>query len=364
MISALLYSRVFLYVVIVITLVVAHKLSNKNYDMIRRGENNFLPALVITLILAIWIGQRPMSSVFGDSVYYRHTFNLLRADLISKESATDWMWLLFTAFCSKIMSVSEYFTVVSLGYFGFTLLACRLLIKNNVLAALLFMIGSFSFYSYGVNGIRNGLACSLVLVIIALMTSGKKNLILSLFLSFVAINIHKSTVLPLASLFASVYFVKTFKWAYSFWVLSIIISLLAGNAIGPFFAGLGLDDRLSYLTSQTADKFSHTGFRFDFLIYSMMPIVLGYYVVIKRGISDKTYLILLNTYTLANAFWVMVIRANFSNRFAYLSWFMFPIVLAYPLLKLDIWGDLQGKRASQIMLAQVGFTWFMETIFY
>ena len=95
----------------------------------------------------------------------------------------------------------------------------------------------------------------------------------------------------------------------------------------------------------------------------MMPILLGYYVVIKRGISDKVYLILLNTYTISNAFWVMIIRANFSNRFAYLSWFMLPIVLAYPLFKFDIWGDSQGKRASQIMLAHVGFTWFMAVVY-
>ena len=95
----------------------------------------------------------------------------------------------------------------------------------------------------------------------------------------------------------------------------------------------------------------------------MMPILLGYYVVIKRGISNRTYLILLNTYTLANAFWVMVIRANFSNRFAYLSWFMFPIVLAYPLFKFNIWGIHQGKKASMIMLAHVAFTWFMAFVY-
>lgn len=127
------------------------------------------------------------------------------------------------------------------------------------------------------------------------------------------------------------------------------------------FAGLGFDDRLSYLTDYDIGMFSHTGFRWDFLLYSMMPIVLGYYVVIKRGIQDRTYTILLNTYTLANAFWVMVIRANYSNRFAYLSWFMYPIVLAYPLLRLDVWGDMQGKRLKQIMLAHIGFTWFMAT---
>jgi len=129
---------------------------------------------------------------------------------------------------------------------------------------------------------------------------------------------------------------------------------------------LGFDDRLHhYIANDTqAHQFSHTGFRFDFLIYSMMPIILGYYIIYKRGIRDKTYELLLNTYTLSNAFWVMVIRAPFSNRFAYLSWFMYPIVLAYPLFRVNIWGCQQGKILVQIMFAQIFFTWFMDVIYY
>jgi hypothetical protein len=364
MIPAILYSTVFLYAVIIMTVIVAVKLSNQNYQMIRRGDNNSQIALIITFIFALWLGRRPLHSVFGDSYYYGHTFNLMKVYGIDGSSRVDdWLWNSLSYFCSQIMDVSAYFTIVSIGYFGFTFLACRILVKNNVLAALLFMFGAFSFYSYGTNGIRNGLACSIVLFAIALYSSYRKGFIITLILSFIAVNIHKSAILPLTSLFVSIYIIKSFKGAYTFWILSIIISLIAGSFFNSFFAGLGFDDRLSYLTDQTHDKFSYTGFRWDFLIYSMMPILLGYYVVIKRGISDKVYLILLNTYTISNAFWVMIIRANFSNRFAYLSWFMLPIVLAYPLFKFDIWGDSQGKRASQIMLAHVGFTWFMAVVY-
>lgn len=261
------------------------------------------------------------------------------------------------------MDVSSYLTIVVIGYFGFTFLACKLLVGNNVLAALLFMFGAFSFFSYATNGIRNGLACSIVLFAIALYSKSRKWGIIALILSVAALNIHKSTIIPLASLIISVYFIKSFKYAYSFWIASIIISLFAGGFLTSFFAGLGFDDRLSYLTTAASGKFSRTGFRWDFLIYSMMPIVLGYYIVIKKGITDKTYMILLNTYTIANAVWVMVIRANYSNRLAYLSWFMYPLVLAYPLFKLDIWGESQGKVASRIMLAHIGFTWLMLTFF-
>ena len=321
-------------------------------------------ALFLCVAFSLWLGQRPPTYEFGDTGNYAYVFNMLKQGVFGREQWTsDVLWNFFTSRSAHIMGVSSYLTIIAVGYFGFTFLTCKLLIKNNVLAAILFMFGAFSFYSYATNGIRNGLACSVVLFAIALYISSKKWSLISLLLAFVALNIHKSTIVPLASCMVSIFFIKSFKQAYSFWIVSIIISLVAGEFFSTFLVGLGFDDRLSYLTTVTSNKFSRTGFRWDFLIYSMMPILLGYYVVIKRGIKDKTYLLLLNTYTIANAIWVMVIRANYSNRLAYLSWFMYPLVLAYPLFKLDIWGDSQGKIARSIMLAQVGFTWFMVTFF-
>lgn len=365
MISPLLYQSIFLYAVIIMTLIVASKLSNQSYQSIRKGNNNISSAAIIWIVFALWIGFRPMHPIFGDSVFYSHTYHLMQQHLLNNiGEGSDWLWELFGSLCSQIMDVSFYFTIVAIGYFGFTLLSCKILVNNNVLAGYLFMLGSISCFSYATNGIRNGFACSLVLVAISIVALSKKNLVITILLALIASNIHKSTLLPIACLFASLYFVKSFKWAYTFWILSIIISLVAGGFVTSIFAGLGFDDRLTYLTSEGDGQYTKTYFRWDFLVYSMMPIILGYYVVIKRGVQDRAYLILLNTYTLANAFWVMIIRANYSNRFAYLSWFMYPLVLAYPLFKLDIWGQYQGKNASKIMLAHVGFTWIMQVIYW
>ena len=38
-------------------------------------------------------------------------------------------------------------------------------------------------------------------------------------------------------------------------------------------------------------------------------------------------------YLTANAFWILVIRSSFSNRFAYLSWFLMAIIIFYPFFK-------------------------------
>ena len=154
-----------------------------------------------------------------------------------------------------------------------------------------------------------------------------------------------------------------------------------------FFAGLGFDDRMATYgnsTDQYADSFSSTGFRWDFLAYSAMPVWLTWYVTKKAEkersmygdtieeaetnitgagrIADahsmRVFNILATTYILANSFWVMVIKAAFSNRFAYLSWFLYPVVLAYAVIRLHIWPD-QDRKAGLILLLHAGFTIIM-----
>lgn len=349
------------------TILSASKLSPQSYTMIKRGDNNLVLTLLITIVYAIFLGMRPLSSrYFCDTVNYAQSYYFYQVGINTYTGEGDWVFDKLMAVCSPIMDVSYFFTIIAIGYFFFTLWACMRFCSNNVFIVMLFMMGALSFFTYGTNGIRNGLACSGVLLFLSFLGGTKKDKIIAALIAILIIGTHKSTSLPILMAVISLIFVKNFRNAYIFWILSILISLVAGNSVASTFASLGFDDRLStYInTSAREDMFSHTGFRFDFLIYSMMPIVLGYYIIIKRGIRNRTYEFLLNTYTLSNAFWIMVIRANFSNRFAYLSWFMYALVLAYPLLKLNIWGDVQGKRVSQIMLAHIGFTWFMSTFYW
>lgn len=364
MIPASLYHPIFIYLVIAFTIISCVKVRRLGYIGIIRGNDNFIGACLLCLALALFIGGRPISGrYFGDTFNYAYDFKMMEINPDIPDYDGEWIWTLVMYWCSRVMDVSQYFTIIDLGYFGLTLWACKRLTPNNVLISMLFCMGAFSFFSYGTNGIRNGLACSLILLFLSYLTGSKKDKIIAALIAFVAFNIHHSTGLPILMSVVSLFFIRSFKSAFTFWILSILISLVAGGIVSSFFASLGFDDRVSYLQAEMSDTFSHTGFRWDFLIYSMMPIILGYYIIYKRGSRNVAYEFLLNTYTLSNAFWVMVIRANYSNRFAYLSWFMYPIVLAYPLLKLDIWKEQQGKRLSQIMLAHIGFTWFMSTIY-
>ena len=180
--------------------------------------------------------------------------------------------------------------------------------------------------------------------------------------------IHRSTALPSAAAIASLYFVKDTKTAIRFWIASIAISLVAGPLVERLFAALGFDDRMSNYASinqeeGAMDQFSQSGFRWDFLFYSSGAVAMVWYVTRYRKFKDSVYTIFANSYILCNAFWIMVIRSAFSNRFAYLSWFLYPVVMAYPLLRMNLWKD-QDRRTALIFFLYSGFTLFMFFIFY
>lgn len=316
---------------------------------------------ILSFIIILFIGLRPISAVFSDMQGYAAMYENLNM-IESKESG---LWLL-AELCKDLgFNANLWFLVVCAAYYGFTLQSTKLLSPNNWDYLFITFLMAFSTFAYATNGIRNGLGlASLTLGIAIYLTKKGKDRYWSILFFLYAFMTHKSCILPLVCFFAAYYLVN-FKKAFYFWLFSILVSLTVDNAVSNIFFGLGFDDRLEgYLTDVNYEGFSHAGFRWDFLLYSVMPIWLGYYVVIKKGIRDRIYEVLISTYVLANAFWVMVIRAQFSDRFAYLSWFMYAIVVAYPLFSIDIWGDRQGNIARKILYIHLLFTLFMNLIYY
>lgn len=344
---------------------------DKSILYLRGNSSNMslILSCLFAILLSLFIGLRPISGrYFVDMAMYAHSYNNIIRDYSSINLSEEWLWVNIAFFCKDIgLSDKEYFVVCEFLYIIPMLLACIILTPKHVWISFLLVLASFSFYAYSVNGIRNGVGCSISLLAIAMLTKGKYYKIVAIILMFAAYNTHHSTALPCMSALIALFILKNPKYAIAFWGVSIIISLVVGNAIGDIFANLGFDDRTHYFEDASLiegeSQFSSTGFRFDFLIYSAMPVLMVWYLTIKRNFNDIAYNIIANTYILANAFWIMVIRAEFSNRFAYLSWFMYPIVIAYPLLRMNIW-DGQDRKAALIIAAYSGFTLFMHFIYY
>ena len=364
------YQPIFVYTILFFTILLSYSISKKNNAALLIGNSSSLThAKVLAFVMILFIGTRPNSGIyFGDmgtynGIYYR----TLSMPLSAIEYKGDWGFLMLIKLFGILKLDYLWFCVfIDLIYIGVALLAFKRLSRNHSYILLIGFMSAFSFFSYGTNGVRNGIACSIIILALTYLTGTKKERIFALLLCLIAYTIHHSTALPGLMMFVSYYFIRGPKWCIFFWILSIVISLTAGSYMESLFAGLGFDEKLTnYIRgntdSETMGQFSQTGFRWDFLLYSSMPIILGWYIVMRRKITDRQYIVLLNTYILSNAFWIMVIRASFSNRFAYLSWFMYAIVLIYPLIKIPIY-NRQGTVLANILLAHVMFTVIMSIL--
>jgi hypothetical protein len=363
--SAALYQPVYLIALAVLCLTFGLRYaSSRGYELQEEGSSMLLP-IVIGTVLIFWLGNRPLSGYyFGDTSTYALSYIGNDGGSVNADWSREWVWALLVSSCRTAgLSVSWFFTVVEAGYVVVALWAVKRMMPDNTLLGTLFVISSLSYYSYGINGIRNGLACHIIILGISFLADRKYMLCAVLFLT--ALGIHRSTMLPIAASVAGAFFLKSPKYAVYAWMTSIFVSLLAGGVVTSFFASLGLDDRMnSYIdTSNDMSGFSKTGFRWDFLLYSAMPVLMIWYICVKRQVSDTWYDLIATVYCLSNAFWIMVIRSSFSNRFAYLSWFIYPIVIAYPLANLEVWDD-QDKKIGAILLTYCGFTVFMQAVYW
>lgn len=347
-----------------------------NGRLLRGSDASVANTWLLASALTLFFGTRPIHFVFGDMVMYRRGFydkySYGLTDNLSKHSEPLWNWLQDLAH-SLIPGASLYaqYTlfcfIVCAAYVLFQAWACVRIRRKSAYVLFLFLVANFGFYAYCVNGMRNGMACAMLLVAISYMTPQFADKVKAAVLCLLAFLIHNSVIIPIVALIGAYYVLKDIRKCIYVWLASIVVSLVAGGFVENLFISLGFGDRMAgYLTNVNATIASElgaaaigtikVGFRWDFLLYSAAPIVLGWYVVCKKRISDRKYELLLNTYILANCVWVMLIRAFFSNRFAYLSWFMYGVVLAYPFLRFKIFKH-QGMVLAAVLVGNLLFTW-------
>ncbi|NJX15161.1 EpsG family protein [Tamlana crocina] len=316
---------------------------------------NRIGSPLLLIVLLLYIGFRPINGIFIDMTTYAHIFHRYLSG--AYEITSDHGFSYFLLFCTKVMTLEGFFFLCACIYIIPLYVASKNWFPNHYFFAFLLFIVSYSFWTYGVNGIRNGMATSLYVLAISYHMKNFKKMVIFFVLAY---SFHTSMLLPIMAFVCTKYVPDTKKY-YFFYILAIALSVTMGGVWENLFAQLGFaDERFSaYLTTDaSSSKFSSTGFRYDFLLYSAAPIILSGFYKYKSGYQSLIYDRLLHTYIVANAFWVMIIRANFSNRFAYLSWFLMAIIVIYPLLDKNIWKN-QFKKIGIITLLYYAFTYLM-----
>jgi len=367
MFSAELYPLIFRNVVLVIVLLKCISLlTNSGYN---DNITDKIKALLLCFVIIVFSGSRPIDGSIGDTRMYAHSYNLCVNGVNMDGNSGEWLWSWIITICVDVgLSVNAWFTVIAFLYVGLLFLVSIRITRNSSYLIILFFISAFVFYSGAVNGLRIGLATSIFTLALTYISSCHlTRKIFAILLFIAAFFTHKSIVLPVFCLFCSIFFFKNIKYPVVFWFFSIVLLLLFGNFCASVLDSLGLfsfDERMeNYLIGNRdgVTDYDKGGFRWDFLLFSSTPIVFGWYITVKRKITDKFYIVILNTYILANAFWILVMYAKFSNRFASLSWFLFPLLFAYPLVNFKLWKN-QNEKIALILFFYMFFTYFMWLI--
>lgn len=359
MIPAHLYQYTYLFVITVVSILCV--LYYKSVDDLREKKSIF-PAVLLLIFMIFFIGTRPISDVFVDMADYARIMEMRQGD----EFEFDWnaeniIYDNFQAFwCSKKLPLGWYFFIFSVIYFSCIFIATRKLFRLNTLLVFLIYLGAFSTFSFGTNGVKAGAAASLFLVAVAY----RKKIYISIPFLLLSLGFHHSMTLPIGA-YIIAYLFKDRRCYLAFWIICLILAAFHVTYFQELLAGYTDERGASYLEIVDPEKkeiTGATGFRLDFILYSAVPIFLGYYLSVKKELESKTFDFLWCLYVLGNGVWLLCTYASFTNRIAYLSWCIYPFVLAYPFVNFA-WSDRQEVYLKRCVFMHLGFTIFMTTIY-
>lgn len=362
MFSASSYQTIYLILVLLLSFIVCRDYnSSRTRRDIKVNNSRRVGELVFVLLLSLFIGLRPVSSVFVDMVNYSEYYDAFSTTLFEFDWHTDNIIFdnLFTLFAALGINKELFFLLISLIYFICMYAACKRLFHKEGFLVFVVCLAAFSTFSYGVNGIKAGAAASIFLLAIAYYD----RVIPSLILAIISYGFHHSMQVPVVAWVIVLLFHDSRVFLF-LWFVCLILSALHFTFFQELFASLTDETGSAYLSNtDSQNSFTLSGFRPDFILYSAVPIIVGAYVFLKQKVVSKEYNLILSFYLLTNSVWLLCMYAEFTNRIAYLSWFVYPVVLIYPFVTF-----YRGKRAMQTMefviYAHLLFTMFMVFIYY
>lgn len=343
------YNDIYTYITLIAILFFSYHIYRQKDEMPTYSKRI---GLLIVLCLTLYFGTFPYSLYGGDRFYYVNSF--INGGV---KANTEGVWYVYTQALSPVLNVTAWLILTAFLYcLGFWTYSKRIH-PENVVVMMLGFLGFLFFKAYAVNTMRAGLAASCIFYA---LTWRERKIWVHFLILLCAVNIHFSMALPALALVLTNYF-KSSKSYFYLWLLCVPLSYVAGDFFQVFFEPYLHDFSFGKTTGYLLEENSQydRGFRWDFLFYSMIPVFMAYYYIYKKGVKDVFYESIFNSYLFTNSFWILVIRAGFSDRMAYLSWMFIPILLLYPALKYDIW-DNQSKKIAYILLGQELFTFALS----
>ena len=352
MIPAFLYSYIFSFLIVILTFVF---ISNRRdvYEVEPVG-----PSLILCLFLAIWIGLRPHSPVVGDTINYALFWHRQMWDGFNPEAENFIFDNMSGWLAENFPDATPLFVIMATINCFCTWIACRKFFPSNTMLAFLVCLIAFSSFSYLTNGIKAGAAAALFMVAMAY----RDKMYISIPFLLVSWGFHHSMQLPVA-VYVILTFFKDSRWYFCGWLFCLFCAAAHISFFQNLFAGMTDESGNGYLTS-TEDWGGKSGFRIDFVLYSAMPVLMGYYVIFKYELRDKLYEDLLHYYLTTNGVWMLCMYGAYTNRIAYLSWFSYPFLIIYPCFAIPNAAHPLVANMKTYIYIHMSFTLFMQLVYY
>lgn len=298
----------------------------KNKILINRTSQLYV------LLVLLLIAYRPIGeSGFADTAMYIEFFEKSKMENIIYPTK-DIGYGFLNYLCSKLFSVRAYFVFLSflgggIAYFIFD----KMDKKNRWLFLGLYYVGIFTFIFHAVI-IRQNLA--FLVFMLALVQDKKYYKISFLILSLL---FHKSMIIPFFAYIVVQYY-RNINFYLSMWIFFIVFSLVFNTDIINFIENIELeswDKRIRYIYEKDINSgyYSEKKIPWKTIVGTFIMILYGYYF--EKMIKDSFYTKQLSLFILANIIWVVFMQTNFHYRIAYLSLFLYPLLILYPLKFID-----------------------------
>ncbi len=353
MIPDYLYKYVY-HILVAILTIVAVKDRRDVYD-----SEPFPGSMIFAFIMILFIGLRPHTSVFVDTKNYAEWWGLqfwtgfdTNAENLLFDNFYIWMSSIFP-------DPTPFFIIVAFIYFTCMLVACRKLFEANTFAAFLVCLAAFSTFSYGTNGIKAGCAASLFIMCLAF----RDKKVVSIIFLLLSWGCHHSMVMPVVAYFVTLIF-KDSRWYFYGWLFCLAMAAGHVTFFQTLFASMSDESGNAYLTSSNDDWGGKSGFRIDFVLYSAMPVLMGYFVIFKYQLRDRLYEDMLHYYLTLNGVWMLCMYGSFTNRIAYLSWFVYPFLIAYPCYAIPSESHPLVENRGKFIYGHLAFTLLMWLVIY
>ena len=296
---------------------------NNDVDRYKQGVKNLF-SFILLLFFVIIVGSRSFDHP-GDTGNYLQLFRTLgNTDLFVtiNEFRIEKGFLLLTSILGELIFDERFFllSVAILQAILWYICFYKWVESRNVLLSILIFISLFASYNLGLNVLRQGIAIPLSFIGLKFLFDRKVTA--GFIIILLAALFHKSVLLMLVGWLLTIDRINV-KYYFILLFVCTLLSILG------VFSGL-VDfirsnvDSYRHLVGDYALERYNVGFRLDFWLFSIFPILL-YYVV--KDTEKYKYFKIVKFYSLIFSVFVIMFAIPYSDRVGLYTWLMFPILL-------------------------------------